>query len=283
MLNRGKYFKANKRDDVKDLRYQTRSYFNDLIFDEKEHRYFLNRKDKRELKSVSKVIEGFAMHFDSDTKAQECFEKYYDKEDSKYYQMTKEMILESWKNINKKACDFGTEKHSFNEDVFYLLAQQYDNIQRKLVNGNLIPEDTTDEYSINFWNDLPECYIPILTETKVYNEKLGYAGTFDLLIAYDDGKKPLFHNIMILDFKTNKDLFKNFNEQKMLPPFDDMLDMPYSHYILQLNLYQLALEQIGCKVVDRRLIYINGKTNYEMYRLPDITDKINNNEKFFNI
>lgn len=269
-LTKNKYLYINSRRDVAGLRDYIIKGFNELEFNEIYHKYYLHGK---ELTSVSKVVEKFAKPFDKEGNAQRCSEKYYNDPTSKYYQKTKAQILTEWDVHNKKACDFGHARHSFGEDCFYLLTQQYDKIERKLVDGNLVPEDVMDERTIKFFNDLPVEYIPLLCETKVYSEEMGYAGTFDLLLAWDRGEK-LSQNLMIYDFKTNQDLFKNFNGQCMLLPFENLLDSPYNHYQLQLSLYQIPLENIGCKVIDRRLIYLNDQSSYGMYRLDDVSKKL---------
>ena len=54
-----------------------------------------------------------------------------------------------------------------------------------------IANDPKEEAAVTFYEELPDSLFPILAETKVYNEKLGYSGTFDLLMYYDatiDGK-----------------------------------------------------------------------------------------------
>ena len=62
----------------------------------------------------------------------------------------------------------------------------------------------------------------------------------------------------------------------MKPPFDEMgfYEDPYHHYIIQLNLYQLGLMQLGLKIVDRCLIWLKEDGTYEKIKVPDITDKL---------
>ena len=73
---------------------------------------------------------------------------------------------------------------------------------------------------------------------------------------------------------------KEWNEEhnKMLKPgFDYMVDCPYSMYVLQLNLYQAALENIGIHVIDRRLIWLKPDGNYELVKVPEIQEEIKKN------
>jgi hypothetical protein len=264
-MNRDKWKNVINRPDVVALRNHILNSFKDVEFIEKTHQYFLHGK---ELKSVSKVVEQFVHHFDSNSHAQRCFDKYYDSPDSKYYRMTKEDILSEWKKTNKKACDMGHEKHSYNEELFDYYTGKINDIQ--------IPskDDFMKWNSIKFWDDLPQSYIPLLSECRVYEEKLGYSGTFDLLCAWDRGQR-LSQNLVLLDYKTNIDLFKNFNDQRLLSPFDHLQDSPFNHYILQLSLYQIPLENIGCKIIDRIIVYLNESTDkYGKYKLDNYINHI---------
>jgi hypothetical protein len=105
----------------------------------------------------------------------------------------------------------------------------------------------------------------------VYVEELGYAGTFDLLFYYDatlNGKPDSDSGFVIFDYKTNKNLFNNFKGETMLSPFSSLLNCSINTYRLQLSLYQLALDKVGCKVRGRRIIWLKD-TGYEKIDLQD--------------
>ena len=267
--NKNKWANVINREDVQELREYITGCFKDLVFKEKTHQYFLHGK---ELKSVSKVVESFTPKFDAQAQAERCYLKYYDDISSKYYGKTPNQILKEWEINNKIACDKGHEKHSYNEMLFEYYTGKIDEIE--------LPKE--DDYmnwnGIRFWEDLPVSYIPILSECRVYEENLKYSGTFDLLCAWDRPNIPLKDSIILLDFKTNRDLFKNFNDQKMLFPFDYLLDSPGDgHYPIQLSLYQIPLEKIGCKVIDRVIIYLNeSKDNYGKYKTENYTNELKN-------
>ena len=76
------------------------------------------------------------------------------------------------------------------------------------------------------------------------------------------------------DYKTNKDLYKNFRGERMLYPFNELLNCSFNVYQLQLSLYQLALEFIGFKVIGRRIIWLKDDSSYE---------KINTNSYTYNL
>lgn len=267
LSNKNKWLETYNDDKYNQIRNKILEAFGDIVFNEEEHRYFINNK---ELLPVSTVVHKFQEHFNSEEKAVETSERNYDRPDSKYYRMTPNEILELWKNISDEACEHGTGIHAFGESCFYYMTGQYDKILPefldRVTDNGFIAKEPKEEALLDFYNEIPRNYIPILAETRVYNELFGYAGTFDILFYYDDKKRPEKSGLMVFDFKTNKDLYKNFKEKKLLDPFCELLDMPLSLYKLQLSLYQIPLEDIGYKVVGRRLIWAKPDAKYE--RIP---------------
>ena len=79
----------------------------------------------------------------------------------------------------------------------------------------------------------------------------------------------------MITVKTNKDLYKNFKEQKLLHPFEELLDMPLSIYKLQLAAYQLCLEKINIPIIMRCLIWLRPNGEYEKIRLEDLSKRLN--------
>ena len=260
------------------IRSKIKESFKDLIFDELPHKYYLHGK---EITCVSNVTHLFVRHFDADKMAQETFERNYDNPKSKYFRMTPSMIKESWKKISSDACALGTDRHLFAESLFYFTTGQLDLVPDEFKeriktdeNGEKIfcAEMAKEIAAMKFYKDLPDCYIPILAETKVYDEDLNYSGTFDLLMYYDatlNGKSDSNSGLLILDWKTNRDLYKNFNGEKMLYPFEDLLNMSLNVYKLQLSLYMNCIEKIGLKVIDRKLMWLKDDGRYEKIELEE--------------
>ena len=211
-LKQKKYWIAHFNDEkyVK-IREQILNSFKDLIFEEGPHKYYLHGK---EITCVSNVTHLFKPHFDEDKMAQETYERNFDNVDSKYYKMTPEMIKEEWHKISKHACSHGTERHEFAESIFYFMTNQFDKILPQFKDRLQYDEETGEPIFIakepkevaaeQFYEELPDSLIPILAETKVYNEKLGYSGTFDLLTYYDatvDGKSDEKSGLVVMDWK----------------------------------------------------------------------------------
>ena len=117
--------------------------------------------------------------------------------------------------------------------------------------------------------------VPVLAETKVFNRNgTPYAGTFDILFYYVDAPNSPKNGLCIWDYKTNKDLFNNFQGQTLLWPFNDLLDQNESYYTLQLGCYQIPMENLGYKVIGRRLIWLRPDGTYEKIKIPEITNRL---------
>lgn len=283
LYNKNKWLDIYHLPKYESIRQKILTEFDGLIFVEEGHKYFLKGK---EMECVSNVAHMFQEHIDITKLATETYERNFYKESSKYYQMTIEQILDSWKKISDEACSTGTYHHEFGESCFYYMIGQYDKIlpdfkDRLTPDGGFMAIHPKEEAVVKFYEEIPKCIVPILAETRVFVEynKAGYAGTFDILFYYDaelGGKSPSNSGLMVLDYKTNKDLYKNFKEQKLLPPFDKLLDMPLSTYKLQLSLYENALYKIGLNVVGRRILWLKSDSTYEKINLESYREIIDN-------
>ena len=286
ILKQRKYWLEHYHDEKYEvIRKNILESFKDLIFEEGPHKYYLNGV---ELDCVSNITHLFKPHFDTDSMAQATFERNYNNENSKYYHMTVQQIKESWKKASTDACEIGSARHNFGESIFWWMVGEYDKIVPEFhdrftvdENGDKIctPQFPKEEAIVKFWNDLPECYIPILAENKVFNvnDNYAYSGTFDILFYYDaplNGKPDKESGAYIMDYKSNKDLYKNFKEQTLLPPFENLLDMPASIYKLQLAAYQLCLEKINIPIIARCLIWLRPNGEYEKIRLEDLSKQL---------
>lgn len=216
-------------------------FFNKLEFDEGKHLYTVNG-DKIN-SSVSKIIKNFVKPFDSKNISLGVARK---------RGISQEEVLKEWEQAGKEACDKGTRVHLFGELYPF--------------DRSLKPSDKYEEAIVKFWNDLPDHIVPVVMELRMYHKDYLFAGTGDILLY-----NKITGHYIIGDYKTNKDLFKNFKGQKMLSLFDDLLDMPLNHYQLQLSFYQILFEQIGLKVEGRKIIWLKPEGEYEMYDTEDYT------------
>jgi len=106
-------------------------------------------------------------------------------------------------------------------------------------------------------------------ELRMYHEEFSYAGTADIILRNTETG-----NYVIADYKTNKDLFKNYKGKTMKMPFEQMLDCPMSKYEIQLSYYQMMLEAQGVTVEDRWIIHVDLEDTYKIYKTPDHTSTL---------
>lgn len=230
-------------DPVNDIRIKILKQFGNLNFKESNHTYSLNGGS---LRSVSNCVKQYKQPFDTDTVAAAYAKK---------NKLKTEEVKQQWSDKAKAACDLGTLVHKFGEDRFHGKVQAS-------INGY------TDAI-LKFWQEIPETIKPVLCETQVYSEPLQFAGTFDILFYCTERK-----GLIVLDYKTNEDLYKNFKGQRLLAPFDFLLDTALHQYELQLSMYQIPLEDIGLKVVNRFIIWLKPDGTYQRIPTSDYTDHL---------
>lgn len=260
--------------EVTRIRKEILERFKDLEFIEKTHQYFLPQEDgnKKELQSVSHTTHQFQIPFETEIEA----EKYAVKNgfDKQYW-------MDVWRYKSLEATTLGTQVHLYGECYGYCKFGLQEMIPeefryRYIEDKNwLIPICSKERAIKKFFDEFPDNLWYVLAETKVYTDK--YAGTFDLLCYYkhptDDSKSGL----VILDFKTNASLLNLYNGRvgkKLLPPFDNFIDNNQSLYTLQLNAYQIPLEDMGYNIIGRRLIHLKDDETYNLVKLPCITEKL---------
>lgn len=180
----------------------TEAYSNKLQFIEETHQYFL---DGVEYTCVSDVIKRWE-NTDREKMLEGCAEKAKWKKDYKYYGMTKEEIDDLWKKSAKEACDFGTLVHGFGESMFYWMIGEDDKIlpeyKEQFAGEEPVAKNKHEEAVIQFWKDIPDCFVPVLAETKVFNKDgTPYAGTFDILFYYYKGKNDPRNGLLVFDYK----------------------------------------------------------------------------------
>lgn len=189
-----------------------------VTFKEKTHQYF--NEEGEQYISATTFLHNFQVPFDK--------EKFAEMKASKLG-MTKEEVLEMWKQSSIDACKFGTKTH--------LIMENY-----------IIGKERKEEHS-----SLYESFNAIVEEDfkwakKVWSEKLLYsdeykiAGTADLIIEHNDIE------FSVGDFKTNKKIdFANNFGQRMLTPIEHLSDCNYNLYSLQLSLYAYLFSRLSGK------------------------------------
>ncbi len=266
---------------VADSRKKILDEFADLEFYEDGHIYILNGN---RLNSVSGIGHRFISRpFDENRQAENYARK--NGRDAAYW-------LLQWHRNSFRATTLGTKTHEFGESLGYLRSGHPEKITERIrpqysqEYGFLAPIHPKEEAVVNFFNNMPDSYHLVLNETKVYsgknpdpalNLKEQICGTFDMLYYYDGEGDESKAGFIILDYKTNGNLYNDFNRKKdikLLPPFNDIFEESLGEYTIQLSLYALMLQDIGINVIDRRLVWLKDDASYEIIPLQDVSDRL---------
>lgn len=226
------------------IKREIKEYFKDLVFEEKNHRYSVNRKFIE--KSVSGLIKDFCLPFN---------EMVISKNMSERDGVPQQELLDSWHKKRDERITIGKQAHLFGELYTF--------------NRNLRPQSQYDIAIMKFWKDLPPHVVPVIVEQPMYHKEKLYAGTPDgILLNTETG------NLIIIDYKTNEDLFKNFANQRLLERFSAYADNPFNKYQIQLSYYKILLEQTGHKVSSTKIVWIKEDGTYTLYDTADLTQYI---------
>jgi len=218
-------------------------FFSALSFNSEAHIYHVNGVPIEY--SVSGKVKKFYPEFDAKKKSLDVAMK---------TSSTQHQVLQDWNLKGEVARVKGNKAHLFGELYPF--------------NRELRPQSPYDIAIMKFWKDLPPHIIPVLTEARMYHLTDLYAGTADLLLYNTQTGKYILG-----DYKTNRDLHKNYMGERMFYPFDNLLNCPYNHYQLQLSYYQILLEQIeDIQVSYRKLIWLKPDGNYELHDTDDYTE-----------
>lgn len=265
-------------EEVAAIRQKILESFSDLKFIEEGHQYFLHGVS---MPSVTQLIEQFQTPFDKEFQAKRYAERHGN---------TAEHWLKEWQEISEKATTAGTKVHSFGESMGWLRNGHPELITDDCKckyderTGRLVPTNPKEKAVANFWDSLPENYHLVLAETKIYSNKNPryqlkhpYCGTFDLLFYYKSPTDASKNGLVIFDYKTNKDLHSDYNNRyhkTLLTPFEDLIDESLSMYTLQLNCYQIPLEDIGLKVIGRCVVHLLDDGNFKLYKVGKVTQRL---------
>jgi len=233
--------------------------FSEIRFQQSNHTY---KVGKTKLKSVSGCLKEIGNEFDPSIAKYSAIKE----------KTTKRQVLNRWNKIKKRSLKKGNFVHDFAEELVAGTAFKEKGYGNKQTLG-----------VIQYLESLPDHIHYGVPEIKSFNLKYRIAGTMDLPL-YNE----LTNKYIIADWKSNVDVYKNFNYQKLKAPFDFMLDMPVNKYQLQLNFYQFMVESAGFEVEDRVIVWLNhdqrtGK-EYKSFKVNDYQDLIkqwlDDNRKF---
>jgi hypothetical protein len=255
--------------------------FSDLEFHEDGHIYILNGC---QLPSVTQLAHRFIREpFDEEQQAERYAQRHGE---------TAEYWKREWHKNSFRATALGTKTHEFGESLAYLRAGHPEMIRPSVISQYseeyhyLAPIHPKEEAVVHFLDALPPSYHLVLNEARIYSGKHPDAscnlsqqdcGTFDMLYYYDGGGNPEKAGFIIFDYKTNKCLENDLNlrfGKYLREPFNDLVEQDLSLYTIQLSLYALMLEDIGLKIIDRKLIWLKEDGTFEKKTVPDVTEKL---------
>jgi len=264
--------------EVTEIRKHILDAFGDLEFVDEGHKYFLHG---RELTPVSTIVSRFESEFDTVAKATAYAEKNGN---------TPEYWMDQWKFTNLKATVTGTQVHSYAESLAWIHMMHPENITEdnkyKYIKDKnwLIPTRPKEESALKFWQNFPQDMWVVLPETKLYSGinpdkpkfKEDFGGTMDLLMYYKNPNDDSKSGLVLGDWKTNGNLYKEFSratKKMMFPPFQEYFEENLSAYTIQLSCYQIPLEDLGYKVLGRRIIWLKDD-GYEVISVNNETKKL---------
>jgi len=225
----------NKKEIIDTVIERIHNLFPDIEFNEWIRKNVLKSTGQR-LESVSSKYKLFEIPFDKK------IAKYV----AKKLGITEEEVLAMWDAKAKASTDAGKEAHTFSED--------YIKSERKL-----LPLTDHQKGIVEFFQDHPN-YIVLAQELTIYNKTLLYMGILDLLVYDIENDK-----FIIVDWKTNDDIYKNHKKQKLLEPFTDMLQCPANLYKIQLNLYDMCFEDVEFPIEGRLIVWLKKNEETEKY------------------
>tara|TARA_Y100000389_G_scaffold4460_1_gene4226 strand:+ start:93 stop:938 length:846 start_codon:yes stop_codon:yes gene_type:complete len=246
-----------------------------ISFEEENHIYTVNNNNKDYI-SVTTFIHSLFPGFNENKIVNNILKsKKYNNPDYKYYNKTKDEILNMWEENRACAANLGTQMHYFIECYYDCLYNPNLNFEELFTNNQKIftlKNNIEYKYFINFVNDNFNL-IPYRTEWCIYDTQLKLAGSIDMVFTDENNK------FYIYDWKRSKEIKKtnNNNETSTLPILDYIPNSNYWHYTLQLNIYKRILEINYNIIIDSLylvIIYPENK-NYMKINVPIMNDLIN--------
>lgn len=179
-------------------------------------------------------------------------------------------ILDEWDNENRKSCERGTKIHADLENSFYSKKDDI-SLSKFEIGGKF--ECRKDYSELDIENGVyPEYLISRVSD----DGKLRIAGQIDLLVK--KGNK-----IIIADWKTNKKIetksfFNNKTKTsvKMKFPLNNLDDVNYWHYTLQLSTYAWMIQKLNpeFEIEDLVLVHFDHSDNMTVYHLPYLKTEV---------
>lgn len=234
-----------------------------------ENGHYYTYKDKQVGISVTRYISQFENEFDSDTLSQ----KVADKNGISQFE-----VLNEWKRKGEYSCLKGTAIHEWLQDNYANREYKFDLSQLEEYPEYYKIEDIEHlkQMAIDFINDYKNRYILIGDEILCGIPDFDIASAIDLLF-YD----TVNNEVVLADIKTNTDL-KGWKStpsyvKKMLQPLENIKDITFEHYKIQLSIYRYFLEEYAHIPISDNMfiVYLSEKEkNYNIIQIPYLKNEV---------
>ena len=234
-----------------------------------ENGHYYTYKDKQVGISVTKYISQFENEFDSNTLSQ----KVADKNGISQFE-----VLNEWKRKGEYSCLKGTAIHEWLQDNYANREYKFDLSQLEEYPEYYKIEDIEHlkQMAIDFINDYKNRYILIGDEILCGIPDFDIASAIDLLF-YD----TVNNEVVLADIKTNTDL-KGWKStpsyvKKMLQPLEDIKDITFEHYKIQLSIYRYFLEEYAHIPISDNMfiVYLSEKEkSYNIIQIPYLKNEV---------
>lgn len=226
--------------------------FNDsnFKFDPIKHKYTY---EDNQFISVTQFISRFHNKFDIE---------HWSKVKADEFGISQDEMKAEWQMLNDRANVIGTGTHNWIE--FYYNRQFTD-----------LPTDPDIIDRINKFNKIYSTHLykltPVKFEQRIFSKKYKIAGMIDSIFIYGD-------NILILDWKTNKDYTTDDHPkgkyEKLLYPFDFLWKNHLNEYSIQISMYMMILKEYGINVKQGYLVHIGPNTEAQIFKTINLVDLI---------
>ena len=240
-----------------------------------ENGHYYTYKDKRVGVSVTKYISQFENEFDSDTLSQ----KVADKNGISQFE-----VLNEWKRKGEYSCLKGTAIHEWLQDNYANREYKFDLSQLEEYPEYYKIEDVEHlkQMAIDFINDYKDRYILIGDEILCGIPDFDIASAIDLLF-YD----TVNNEVVLADIKTNTDL-KGWKStpsyvKKMLQPLENIKDITFEHYKIQLSIYRYFLEEYAHIPISDNMFIVYLSEKEKSYNIIQISYLKNEVEKILKL
>jgi hypothetical protein len=246
----------------------------EVDYDDATHKYYLK---ERVYRSATTIVSQFYRPFDKKERSEWMAYR---------YGRTPEYWLDKWRRENTDSHDRGNRQHAHQEKFLYNVG--YTRVSKAHYDGpgsadhNRHHRVYDPAAEVGLFNRIDTLADGCYPELKLWRHDWGIAGRAD---------KPTFETINgvryahVEDYKTNKKIARNGfvgrdGEEMMLYPVEHLPHCEYSHYCLQLSIYQYMLEYFGYEPGLRRLIHFPheieglGIPDPVIYELPYLRDEV---------